>query len=69
MDTKAFYLSRTFWGSVVMFLSIIGQAFNLNLGDAEQAAITDAIMQVVGGVGALVALWGARNATKSLTLK
>jgi|DEB0MinimDraft_6_1074348.scaffolds.fasta_scaffold50364_4 hypothetical protein len=69
MDTKAFYFSRTFWGSVVMFLSILGQAFGLSLGEGEQAAVTDAIMQIVGGLGALLAVWGARDATKSLTLK
>lgn len=69
METKAFYLSRTFWGSVVMFASILGQAFGLSLGEGEQAAVTDAVMQIVGGVGALLALWGARNATKSLTVK
>jgi uncharacterized membrane protein len=69
MDTKAFYLSRTFWGSVVMFASILAQAFGVTLGEGEQAAITDAIMQIVGGAGAILALWGARNASKSLTIK
>jgi len=52
-----------------MFGSILAQAFGVTLGEGEQAAITDAIMQIVGGAGAILALWGARNASKSLTIK
>lgn len=65
-DTKPWYLSRTVWGALIAIAASVGGAFGIMLGEADQATLTDAILQVVGAIGALVALFGRLSASQTL---
>jgi len=65
-DTKPWYFSRTVWGALIAIAASIGSAFGIMLGVVEQATLTDAILQIVGAVGAVVALYGRLSARQVL---
>jgi len=65
-DTKPWYFSRTVWGALIAIAASIGSAFGIMLGEVEQATLTDAILQIVGAVGAVVALYGRLSARQVL---
>lgn len=65
-DTKPWYLSRTVWGALIAISASIGGAFGLVISEQEQATLADAALQIVGAVGAVVALYGRLAASQIL---
>lgn len=65
-NSKSWYLSKTIWGSLVAVAVGTLGAFGVIGAAAEEAAITDIIMQIVGVVGAVIALWGRIVARKNI---
>ncbi|MEP2943576.1 MAG: hypothetical protein ABJ081_07710 [Hyphomicrobiales bacterium] len=65
-ETKPWYFSRTVWGALIAIAASIGGAFGIMLGEVDQSALTDAILQMVGAVGAVVALYGRLSANQIL---
>ena len=63
IDEKPWYLSRTIWGSLVAVAAAVAGLAGIPLNGAEQAQIADAMVQIVGAVGALVAIYGRIAAT------
>ena len=61
-NTKPWYLSRTIWASLVAILAAAGGLFGLPVGDADAAAMTDALLQLVAAVAALIAIAGRLSA-------
>lgn len=68
-ETKAWYLSRSMWGGIIMgaatLLQITGVA---NITEADQAALVDIVLTGAQLVGAAVAIYGRYAAKASLTL-
>ena len=62
-DEKPWYLSRTIWGSLVAVAAAIGGMAGIPLDGAAQGEIADAMVQIVGAAGALVAIYGRIAAT------
>jgi hypothetical protein len=63
-DTKAWYLSRTVWASIVTILAAALGLFGLPVDGADQAALVDTLLQGVAAIAGAVALFGrlaARN--------
>ena len=72
MPTKPFYLSKTFWGALLMLiaLGIRTAGVEITPDDQDQAAdtIVAAIEAMVGLAGFFITLWGRATAKKGLTL-
>lgn len=66
-DTKPWYMSRTVWGALVAIAASIGGAFGIMITQADQVEIADTVLQIVGTVGGLIALYGRLSAQKVLT--
>jgi hypothetical protein len=56
--TKPWYLSRTVWASVVTILAASLGLAGEQSGTIDQPALVDAILQVVGAIAGIVALFG-----------
>lgn len=71
-ETKPIYTSKTFWGAILMLLSVVLQAFDIQLGpdDQEQAAtaIASVIDEAIGFIGFILTLWGRITAKKGVTV-
>lgn len=65
MDSKPFWQSRTIWGGLIAFLVSLLTTFGFELPfGAEQ--MTDAVMVIVGSVGALLVVIGRAGASTSI---
>jgi len=59
MDTVIpWYRSRTIWASLVTVATSLGALAGIPLGEADQAMLTETILQTVAATGGLVALVG-----------
>lgn len=72
MDAKKFYLSKTFWGAVMMLLASALHAIDVEFTAAEQSQAAALVMAAIEGVLALVGfvitIWGRATAKKAITL-
>jgi len=63
-DEKTWYESRTIWGALIAvaasFLSMTG----ISLDAQMQSELADIVIQAVGAVGALMAIYGRLSATR-----
>lgn len=59
---KPWYLSRTIWASIVAVLSGGAGFRGIPIGGADNAALTDAVLQAVTAVAGLVAIVGRLSA-------
>ena len=66
-DTKPWYLSRTVWGALVAIAASIGGAFGVMITQADQVEIADTVLQIVGAVGGVLALYGRLSAQKIIS--
>jgi hypothetical protein len=64
---KSWYLSRTIWASVVALIYPVGNFIGLPLGVVEQAAIVDAVMQLVAASAGVFAIIGRMKATSRIS--
>lgn len=64
--SKSWYLSKTIWGSLVAVVVGTLIMFGVTGAEGEESAITDVIMQIVGVVGAVFALYGRIVAKKNI---
>lgn len=65
-ETKPWYLSRTVWGALIAIAASLGGAFGIVFSEQDQAALSDAILEIVGALGAVVALYGRLSASRML---
>ena len=61
-DSKPWYLSRTIWASIITIATASGSLFGLPSG-FDDAALTDAVLQLVTAVSGVVAIFGRLSAT------
>lgn len=58
MQVKPWYTSRTIWASVVAVLASIAGLVGIDVAADEAAMMTDALMNAVAAVGAVIAVVG-----------
>lgn len=61
-DTKPWYLSRTIWAALVTILTAALGLFGVSLGDVDQSALVEGLLQAVTAVAGVVALVGRLSA-------
>lgn len=67
-DTKPWWQSTSIWGSVVAIIAMVASFFGFTLdADAQQTVLT-IITEIVGVVGAAIALIGRIRAKTTVTL-
>ena len=57
-QAKPWYASKTVWGSLVAGAAIVAGFFGLTVGAEDQASIVDSAVQIVGAIGAALAIYG-----------
>lgn len=65
-ESKPWFMSRSVWGALVAIAAGIGGTFGIMIAEQDQATLTDAILQIAGAVGAVVALYGRLSASQIL---
>ena len=63
VDEKPWFMSKTIWGSLISVAAALVSTLGISLDGAVQVAITDAIVQMIGAAGALLAIYGRLAAT------
>lgn len=64
--TKPIWQSRSVIGSVIAIIAMLAGLRGVVLGEAVQAELTDFVMQIIGLIGAGVAIWGRIVASQKL---
>jgi hypothetical protein len=54
--SKPWYLSRTIWASMITVLAATAGLMGFFIGDADQAILTDSVLQVVTGLAGIAAI-------------
>ena len=62
-ESKPWYLSRTIWASIITIATASGSLFGLPGSGIDDAALTDAVLQLVTAVSGVVAILGRVSAT------
>lgn len=63
VEEKPWYLSKTIWGSLVAVAASLAGIAGVPIEAGAQGQIADALVQAIGAVGALVAIYGRLTAT------
>lgn len=62
VEEKAWWMSKTIWGSLVAIGASLAGLAGVTLGADAQSQIVDAIVQAIAAAGALVAIYGRLTA-------
>ena len=57
-DAKPWYRSRTIWASLVTVAAALAALSGIAVSEADQALLTETILQAVTAIGGIVALVG-----------
>jgi hypothetical protein len=66
---KGFLNSKTIWGGIIAALGAAASLFGLDFGAADQAATLEAVYNIISAAGALLAIIGRVQATKTIGQK
>lgn len=66
MTSKPWYLSRTIWASIVTILTGAAGLTGLPLDGLDNAALTDTLLQAIGAVAGLIAIFGRLSAKQRI---
>lgn len=70
MDTKNWWQSKTIWGSIIGGAAVIvSLVFHRTVSPADQSAIVDAIVTIVGALGSVFAVYGRIVASTTIAPK
>lgn len=65
-EEKPWYLSKTIWGAMVSVAATLAGMLGLPVDVGGQAALTDAVLQVISAVAGIVAILGRVSATSRI---
>ena len=68
-NVKSIFASRTVWASLVAVLALLASKAGYTVAGADQAAIVDAVMTVVGALSSVAAIYFRSKATKVIAKK
>lgn len=66
ITTKPWYLSRTIWASLIAVVSGVASLTGMPVEDADQAALTDTVLQAVSALAGMVAILGRVGAVSRI---
>lgn len=66
-NEKTWYKSRTIWGALIAVIASISSGFGLSIDEESQKQMSEAIIQLIGALGAIVAIYGRLNATEVIS--
>ncbi len=62
-EEKHWTQSKTIWGAILAILASLAGVYDININDLARDEMTNAILQITAGAGALVAIYGRLTAT------
>jgi hypothetical protein len=65
-ESKSIFLSKTFWGAVVVFAGLTAQALGYNFAAEDQQGAVNLITGIVEAIGGILAIYGRTAATKQI---
>lgn len=63
VEEKNWYESKTIWGALIAVAASVTGAMGLTVDTGAQSDLADALVQLVGAVGAMIAIYGRLSAT------
>ena len=63
IEEKAWYLSKTIWGSIIAVAASLLSSAGLSIGGGMQSQLAEAAVQLAGALGGLFAIYGRLSAT------
>ena len=63
VDEKPWFMSKTIWGSLISVAAAFTATLGISLDPSAQGEIADALVQLIGAAGALIAIYGRLTAT------
>lgn len=63
VEEKYWYESKTIWGALLAVGASIMGALGITIDAVAQTDLADALIQLIGAVGAMVAIYGRLSAT------
>jgi len=67
VEEKKWFESKTIWGALVAVAASVAGGFGFSINEASQLELTNAVVQLVAAMGAMVALYGRLNATQVIS--
>jgi len=67
MDEKQWYQSKTIWGALLAVTASLFGAFGISIDTGVQNELSDALIQLIGAVGAIAAIYGRFSATNIIS--
>lgn len=58
MNSKAWYQSKTIWGAILTLLAPVASFLHVEVSGEDQATAVDLILQIVAGIGGIIAIVG-----------
>ena len=62
-EEKHWTQSKTIWGGILAILASLAGIYDININEMAREEMTNAILQVSAGAGALIAIYGRFTAT------
>ena len=67
VDEKKWYLSKTIWGALIAVAASIFGGLGYSIDPASQNELGDSIIQLIGALGAIAAIYGRLSATEVIS--
>ena len=67
VDEKQWYHSKTIWGALIAVGSSLISALGITIDATAQNEIADAMIQLIGAIGAVAAIYGRLSATEIIS--
>ncbi len=67
VEEKPWYLSKTIWGALISVAAAFTGMIGITLDAGDQSQIAEAMVQIVGALGALMAIHGRLSATEVIS--
>ncbi len=67
LEEKSWYYSKTIWGGVIAAAASLSSILGVSLDPAIQGELSTAIVQLVGAIGAITAIYGRLAATEVIS--
>ena len=68
-DLKNWYNSKTIWGAIIAILASALQFAGVDIAAADRGEIVDAVVNIAGALGGLLAVYGRVTATSVIKPK
>ena len=67
VEEKNWYLSKTIWGALLAVVASILSTLGITIDTAAQNDLAGALIQLIGALGAMTAIYGRLSATEIIS--